>query len=133
MIATYYFIGGLIGEYFIVRSGIYIKRVPSFAHWKGSEWLIVALGVAAIMILSGMHWLEVIGWNCLIVLLVLFSVFGISLLEFYMRRAHLALGVRILVYLVLFILQFIAGVLLPLAALFDAKYDFRKIRAKRFG
>jgi len=132
-VVSYYFFGALAGEFVIVRSGAFIQRVPPFTRWKAAEWLIVALGVAAILILSGVHLLQVLGWNALIFLIVLFSIFGISLLEYYMRVARLPVGVRIIVYVVLFVLQFIAGILLPLAALFDAKYDFRKIRAKRFG
>lgn len=132
-IVSYYFFGALLGEYVIARSGTFIKRVPQFILWKAPEWTIVVLGVSAIMILSGINLLEVLGWNALVFQVVLFSVFGISLLEYYMRRAHLPVAVRVLVYVALFIMQFVAGVLLPLAALFDAKYDFRKIRAKRFG
>ncbi len=129
----YLFFGALAGEYIVTRSDTFIKRVAPFTQWKAAEWLIIAVGIAAIMILSGVHTLEVIGWNVLILLIVTFSIFGLSLLEFYMRKARLPVGVRILVYLALFITQVVAGVLLPLAALFDAKYDFRKIRAKRFG
>jgi hypothetical protein len=132
-LVSYYFFGALLGEYTVTRSGTFIKRVPPFTHWKAEEWLIVVLGIAAILILSGVHLLEIVGWNSLIFLIVVFSIFGISLLEYYMRQARLHSGVRALVYITLFILQVISGVLLPLAALFDARFDFRKIRAKRFG
>jgi hypothetical protein len=50
-----------------------------------------------------------------------------------MRTRGFPLPVKIVIYLFLFIAQVIAAIVLPLIALFDAKFDFRKIRAKQLG
>ncbi len=133
LLAGLYAIGVLIGEVLVTRTGIYSYRIPPFTHWKLDEWMVLPIGIAAIMVLTKERIFEVIGWNALLLMFVLLSVFGLSFLEYHMRVRKFPLAVKVVIYLFLFLTQVIAAVILPLVALFDAKFDFRKIRAKQLG
>ncbi|MBK7092584.1 MAG: DUF2232 domain-containing protein [bacterium] len=129
----FYAFGALLGEVTLSRTGIFSYRVPSFILWKLDEWMVLVVGVAVVMVLTTEQMFEVIGWNALVVLFMIFSVFGLSFIEYHMRIRKFPIPVKIVIYLVLFLTQIIAAVILPLIALFDAKFDFRKIRAKQLG
>ncbi len=129
----FYALGAVLGEALLSRTGIFSYRVPSFILWKLDEWMVLVVGVAVVMVLTTEHVFELIGWNALVFLFMVFSIFGISFIEYHMRIRKFPLPVKVVIYLVLFLTQIIAAVVLPLIALFDAKFDFRKIRAKQLG
>ncbi|MGB5106511.1 MAG: DUF2232 domain-containing protein [Candidatus Zixiibacteriota bacterium] len=126
-------IAAVLGEVLLARAGIFSYRVPPFTMWKLDEWMVLPVGIAFIMVLTTEPLFDMIGWNTLLFLFLLFSVFGLSFLEYQMRTRGFPLPVKIVIYFFLFIAQIIAGIVLPLIALFDAKFDFRKIRAKQLG
>lgn len=125
--------GALLGEFLVQRQGIFVYKVPPFSLWKLDEWMVVPVGLAIILVLTKEHLLAVIGWNALLLLFLVFSIFGLAFVEYQMRVRGFPTAVKVVLYLFLFLLQFIAAILLPLIALFDAKFDFRKIRAKQLG
>jgi uncharacterized protein YybS (DUF2232 family) len=107
--------------------------IRNFPLWKPAEALIIPLGIAGIFVLTEESTLSMIGWNLLFVLFCLYTIFGLSFIEFQMRRRSFPTGIKVAVYLFLFLTQFVAAVVLPLIALFDSKFDFRKVRAKQIG
>lgn len=132
-IVIVYSLGAIVGEVLVMNAGIFTYRIPSFTHWKLDEWMVLPVGVAAICVIVDVPWLNTVGWNALLFLFFVFSVFGISFLEYQMRTRQFPLMVKIMIYVFLFLTQVVAAVALPLIALFDAKFDFRKIRAKQLG
>ncbi len=125
--------GALLGEFMAVRSGYNAFRIPSFAQWKLDEWMVIPVGLAIIAVLSSQEAMVIIGWNALLLLFLIYSVFGLSFLEYQMRTRGFPTPIKVVTYVFLFLTQLVAAVILPLIALFDAKFDFRKIRAKQLG
>ncbi len=136
LLSTFVFIyalGAMLGEALLSRSGIFSYRVPAFFLWKLDEWMVLVVGVAVVLVLTTERVCELVGWNALVFLFMVFSLFGVSFIEYHMRVRKFPLPVKVVIYLVLFLTQIVAAVVLPLIALFDAKFDFRKIRAKQLG
>lgn len=136
LVATVSFVilaGGALGILLVRRQGIFAFGIKSFTMWKLPEWTLIPLAVAVLFILVEVNTLVIIGWNVLFLLFLLYSLCGLSLVEFLMRRHKLPRAIKVLIYVVLFFTQVIAGVLLPLAALFDSHFDFRRARAKQIG
>ncbi|MFH2055659.1 MAG: DUF2232 domain-containing protein [bacterium] len=132
-LATLIFTGALLGLFLSREAKVYRTTPLRFVWWKMPEWSLAPLGLAVILLLFEAPLLSMIGWNLLLVMFVLYSLCGFSLLEYLLRHYHLRGSLKVLIYVSLFLTQIIGGVLLPLAALFDAHFDFRKVRAKRIG
>lgn len=133
MVAAIIFAGGILGIVLIRRQGMFIYGIEDFAMWKLPEWLLLPLAGSVILLLTDQSLLVAMGWNVLFLLYLLYSICGLSLTEYLMRRWKLTLPLKLLVYVVLFLTQIFAAVLLPLAALFDSHFDFRRVRAKLIG
>jgi hypothetical protein len=134
MLIVSLFSAGVLGGNYLVRAmGHFARPIAEFSLWKLPEWLAIPLGVAVILVLTNQPILAILGWNVLFFLAAIYSVCGLSLVEYLLRVRQLPLVAKIGVYLVLFLTQIVAGILLPLAALLDSRFDFRKIRAKQLG
>jgi hypothetical protein len=128
------FLGGaLLGNHLVRGSGRFAAEITEFSLWKVPEWVMIPLGIAAILVLTNQRILAIIGWNALLFLYAIYSLVGLSFLEFQMRRRRFPGPVKAIIYLFLFVTQLVAAVVLPLVALFDSKFDFRRTRAKRVG
>lgn len=123
----------LAGNALVRAVGCFARPIADFSLWKLPEWLAIPLGIAVIMILINQTALTIIGWNALLFLAAIYSVCGLSLVEYALRARRLPVAAKVAVYLLLFLTQVVAGILLPLAALLDSRFDFRKIRAKQLG
>ncbi len=125
--------GALLGYQLSREAAVY--RIPPlrFIWWKMPEWTLIPLALAVILVLLEQPVLKAIGWNSLLILFVLYSLCGLALLEYWLRRRALRPRLKFLVYLGIFLTQIVGAVLMPLAALFDTKFDFRRIRARRLG
>jgi hypothetical protein len=132
-VATIIFAGGILGILLARRKGIFVFGIRNVAMWKLPEWPLFPLAVAAILVLTQATAATVIGWNVLFLLFLLYSLAGLSLAEYLMRHWKLSTPLKILFYVALFLTQVVAAVVLPLAALFDSHFDFRRVRAKRLG
>jgi uncharacterized protein YybS (DUF2232 family) len=133
LIVAMFSVSVLIGNYLVRTAGIFARPISEFSLWKLPEWLVIPLGIAVIMVLTNQSALAIIGWNALLFLAALYSICGLSLVEYIIRMRHLPTAAKIAIYLFLFLTQVVAGIVLPLAALLDSKFDFRKIRAKQLG
>ena len=108
------------------RTGRENSFIPDFLNWKMPFlWAPVLVG-AIVMRLLGNDLIVLISDNLLLILAVIYSIAGIALIEFYMKRFRLAVLSRILVYL-LFLLTHVAGLaLLTLLGFIDSFYDWRR-------
>lgn len=133
LLATMFVGSILVGNFLVRRSGLFAVPIADFSLWKLPEWVMIPLGIAAILVLTNQTALTIIGWNTLLFLYLVCSLYGVSFLEYQMRRWRFPLPVKVVTYLFLFITQLLAAVVLPVVALFDSRFDFRKIRAKQLG
>ncbi len=133
MIVAMFGLTVLVGNYLVRAVGVFARPIADFPLWKLPEWLVIPLGITVIMVLLNHPVLAIVGWNALLFLAALYSVCGLSLVEYILRTRHFPTAAKVAIYLFLFLTQVVAGIVLPLAALLDSKYDFRKIRAKRLG
>jgi uncharacterized protein YybS (DUF2232 family) len=127
-----YSLGTLLGGYLTRRAGRFRAAGLSFAHWKAPEWTLILLGLAVIFVLTEVEVLAIIGWNVLLVMVIIYSICGLSLLEYLMRRGRMSAWTKTLIYLLIILTQ-VVMLFMPLAALFDSHFDFRRVRAKRIG
>jgi uncharacterized protein YybS (DUF2232 family) len=123
----------LVGNYLARAAGIFARPISEFSLWKLPEWLVIPVGVAVIMVLTNHSALAIIGWNVLLFFGAMYSICGLSLVEYVLRTRRFPPAAKIAIYLFLFLTQIVAGIVLPLVALLDSKFDFRKIRAKQLG
>ena len=133
LIVAMFGVSVLAGNYLVRTVGIFARPISEFSLWKLPEWLVIPLGVAVIMVLTNQSALAIIGWNALLFFAALYSICGLSLVEYILRTRRFPTAAKIAIYLFLFLTQVVAGIVLPLAALLDSKFDFRKIRAKQLG
>jgi hypothetical protein len=133
LIVAMFGVSVLVGNYLVRSVGIFARPISEFPLWKLPEWLVLPVGVAVIMVLTNQSALAIIGWNTLLFLAALYSLCGLSLLEYVLRTRRFPTMAKIAIYLFLFLTQVVAGIVLPLVALLDSKFDFRKIRAKQLG
>jgi hypothetical protein len=133
LIVSMFGVSLLVGNYLVRKVGFFARPISEFSLWKLPEWLVVPLGVSVIMVLTNQSALTIIGWNALLFFAALYSICGLSLLEYALRMRRFPTMAKIAIYLFLFLTQVVAGIVLPLVALLDSKFDFRKIRAKQLG
>lgn len=133
LIVALFSVSLLVGNYLVRAVGIFARPISEFALWKLPEWLVIPLGVAVILVLTNHSALAIIGWNALLFFAALYSICGLSLVEYVLRTRRFPTAAKIAIYLFLFLTQVVAGIVLPLVALLDSKFDFRKIRAKQLG
>lgn len=132
-VAALIFGGALLGYLLSRETRVYRTPPIRYVLWKMPEWSLAPLALAVVLLLFEQSVLSLLGWNLLLVMFVLYSLCGLALLEYLLRHYRLRGSLKALVYLVLFLTQVVAGVLLPLVAIFDSHFDFRRVRAKRIG
>lgn len=113
----------LAGPYF----GAIIPRLKPLYLWKIGELWLLPLGFALIATLLGGHWLKITGENMLVFLVHLYAFFGLCLVDFYFKKLHISLPVRLIIYLFVMVAIVIALPVLALIGLIDSRFDFRKI------
>jgi uncharacterized protein YybS (DUF2232 family) len=132
-VATILFAGGVLGIMLVRKQDIFVYGFRNFSRWKIPEWMLAPLALSVVLLLTDVAVLGLIGWNLLFLLFLLYSICGLSVVEYLMRRKKFSLSIRILVYLALFLAQIFAAAVLPLIALFDSHFDYRRLRAKQIG
>jgi uncharacterized protein YybS (DUF2232 family) len=131
----------IIGTGFMVWVNVVISRplfrigglkYPDFGpmdRWQAPDhmvWALILAGFASFLPSTGIRWLAI---NTLLVLVVIYFFHGLSILLFFLNKYHIALWIRIGIY-VLILFQWVFMVILALAGLFDQWIDFRKIHKK---
>jgi hypothetical protein len=108
------------------KSGIANSEIAPFIKWKMPFALTPVLLLAVIMRLVGTGVFTLVADNLILILAVYYSVTGISLMEFLMKKIHVSLIGRILIYILLFLSHVIGFALLAVLGFADSFYDWRR-------
>lgn len=119
-----------LGFYFYMR---WLKRfgntsisIPSFLHWKMPFAATPVLLIAVIMRLTGNEMLTLFADNLILILAVYYSITGLSVLEFFMKKFYVSTMGRIIIYFLLMVSHVIGFALLALVGFVDSFYDWRR-------
>jgi len=123
----------MLCAYYYRREGRFLFPFPSVDKWKIEERLIIVIGFGMLLVILGSKMFANVGENITAYMAVLFSIGGLSLLEFYMRGWKFSRFLRFVIYLCVAILNIYAGVILAVAGLLDSHFDFRHVRAAKIG
>jgi uncharacterized protein YybS (DUF2232 family) len=98
-------------------------------RWQAPDvlvWGVIVSGFSLFFLSGG---IELLAINALIVMMVIYFFHGLSIILFFLNKYHVPSWIRIGVYFLLIIQQFL-GIALVLAGLFDQWVDFRKIHRR---
>ncbi|MEE9442565.1 MAG: DUF2232 domain-containing protein [candidate division Zixibacteria bacterium] len=127
------FVSMVLVEWYFTRRDSYFPGFGRFIYWKMPEKLLY-FWVAAILI--RLIWdgtAQMVADNALLIFVSFYSVTGLSLLEYGLRKLRLPKLIRIIFYLGLFFMQLPGLIAAAAAGLFDSYFDFRKVRAHSLG
>jgi uncharacterized protein YybS (DUF2232 family) len=129
------FIAFLAAEWYFTRRDGYFSGFGRFIYWKVPEKVLYFLGVVLIVRLSTGGAAEAAADNVAFVIMTAYSVCGLALIEFGLRKLRLSVAVRVLFYLGLGVLliQVFGLIATAIAGMFDSYFDFRKVRARTIG
>ncbi|MBU1320201.1 MAG: YybS family protein [candidate division Zixibacteria bacterium] len=127
-IAAYFFAGKMIR-----KDGGFHREFRGFIFWKIDMINMVLLGAGILIWLIELKSLMPFAENLLFILAVSYMVAGLALIEFYMKRLRIHTGLRIAIYLVLFVSGWIGGLIAVAIGLVDSQFDFRRVRAQQIG
>jgi hypothetical protein len=127
-IASYFFAGRMLR-----KEGGFFRDVPSFGLWKAEFAVMAMLAAGLLLWISGLEVLRPLAENSLLVICVVYLVCGLSLAEFYLKRARLHPALRVAFYLMMLISGTVGGIALASMGLIDSHFDFRRVRAQQIG
>lgn len=115
----------------------YNKRfMPSFGkfiYWKMPAFYVYLFGVCLLIRLFSSGMILEIADNAIIFFILLYSIFGLALIEYFLKKLKLSLFLKVIFYIGI-MLSFVPGLILAaLAGFFDSYFDFRKVRARIIG
>jgi isoprenylcysteine carboxyl methyltransferase (ICMT) family protein YpbQ len=93
-------------------------------------WLI-PLGLSLILVLLGGQSYGAIGQNALVFLVHLYALYGLCIVEFFMRQSLTMGWLRAILYLLIIIAAMVIIPVLAFMGLIDSRFDLRKIDAKK--
>ncbi|MGH8015947.1 MAG: DUF2232 domain-containing protein, partial [Candidatus Zixiibacteriota bacterium] len=102
------------------------SRFPSFIDWKMPFAVTPLIIIGVLMRLFGNEWMTLVADNLIVILAVFYSIAGIALLEFLMKKFRFGLFSRILIYLLLLVTHFVGFIFLALAGFVDGFFDWRR-------
>jgi hypothetical protein len=123
----------LLLQYLFEKRKMYIRRLPRFAVWKMPEGLLLLFGFSLLIVLLTSGLLEDIGENLALFCFTLFTLSGLSNVEFFMQKQKLSKFARFLIYFALFIFNIYGALILGIIGLADSHFDFRRVRATQIG
>jgi hypothetical protein len=143
--ATQFTIGYMLFLAWIDRNHLAPRQMEPFHYWKmpfGVAAVVVSLAVARMLDYRSV---SVIADNWLTILVVFYTVTGLSLLEFALRKMHLTVPRRAVFYVAMVLLPFFElwlvgtiwvssaiSLLVVLAGFVDSFVDWRKVRLREY-
>lgn len=127
------FVSMILVEWYFTRRDSYFPGFGRFIYWKMPEKLLY-FWVAAILI--RLIWdgpAQMVADNALLIFVSFYSVTGLSLIDYGLRKLRLPKLIRIVFYVGLFLMQVPGLIAAAAAGLFDSYFDFRKVRAHSLG
>jgi uncharacterized protein YybS (DUF2232 family) len=112
-----------------VFGGHQIPLKPEFRNWFCHDRLVWVGILGAILIIIKTPFLSTLGLNIVILMVAVYLLQGLAVVCFLFDRKNVPLGFRIMGYVLIGLIQFLA-VLVTALGLFDIWLDFRKLRPK---
>jgi uncharacterized protein YybS (DUF2232 family) len=106
-----------------------VRMNPEFSNWICPDRLVWAGIVGGFLIVTKKPLLVTIGINTVIVLIAVYFLQGTAIVSFFFKKRNIPSRVRVIVYLLLGIFQFLL-LLIAALGLLDIWMDFRKLRAR---
>lgn len=119
----------LLASHFCRLHRLPLPAWPAWNQWKSPELLVWPLIAAMFLVLMGHSIPQLLGFNLLIVLGVIYLLHGLAVVAFYFERWKLPGLVRGLGYGLIFLQQLVSLVVMVLG-LFDLWLDFRRLAKK---
>lgn len=123
----------LLLQYLFEKRKMYIRKLPRFPVWKMPEGLLLLFGISLLIVLLASGLPEDIGENMALFCFALFTLSGLSNVEFFMQKQKFSKFVRFLIYFALFIFNIYGALILGIIGLADSHFDFRRVRAAQIG
>ena len=108
------------------KSGAGYVKFPSFISWKIPFALTPVLLAAVSMRLLGNDLRVLVADNLILILAVVYSIGGLSLLEFFMKKFRFGTISRFLIYLLFFVTHVVGFAFLVLVGFIDSFFDWRR-------
>lgn len=105
-----------------------VQPWPDYRYWKLPDTLIWAIIIAAVAATLPNRAVQLTGWNCLMLLAILYFFQGLAIAAFYLDKWKLPKFFRAVMYLML-ILQSFGTILLTIIGIADVWFDIRKLSA----
>lgn len=113
-----------VNKYF----GAVLPKMSPLYLWKAGEIWLLPLGASLLFILLGGEGLKTIGENLLVFFVHFYAFFGICFIDYYFNRINIPAPLRIIIYIIMIVVVFVAVPVLALLGVIDSRFDFRKIR-----
>lgn len=110
----------------LTRSGSQYLRPVDFVKWKMPFALTPFLVTAILLRLFGNDLMVMIADNMILILAVFYSIAGISLVEFFMKKFRFAFFSRFLVYLLFLLTHIVGFAFLAFLGFADSFFDWRR-------
>jgi uncharacterized protein YybS (DUF2232 family) len=127
------FVSMVLVEWYFTRRDSYFPGFGRFIYWKMPEKLLYLWVVAILIRLIWDGPAQMVADNALLIFVSFYSVTGLSLIDYGLRKLRLPKLIRIIFYLGLFFMQIPGLIAAAAAGLFDSYFDFRKVRAHSLG
>ncbi len=121
-----YSIGYMIFNAFISRKESTVESIPAFTLWKMPFYLTPLLLGAACLRFFGGESLRLVGDNILVFLTVFYSIAGLSLIDYYLKKLKFPSYVKVSFYILLFFTGHLGFVVTVFAGFIDSFKNFRK-------
>mgnify|MGYP005831923819 CR=1 FL=1 len=130
---TQFFVAIVLLHIALRAGGVFMPHFVDFVFWKMPFHFIYPVGAVIILRLVGTDNIKIFADNALLLLGVLYAVFGFSAMEYYLRKVRLSLFLRVLFYMGFLFLQVPGLILAAAVGIFDSYFDFRHVRARLIG
>ncbi len=114
-------------------TGQFAPSLGSYLFWKISFNYMYVTGIFMAVRLAAGGSLQVIADNFLVVMGVIYAVFGFSLIEYFLRRIKASIFLKLIFYIGFVFLQLPGLVFAAVLGMFDSYFDFRRVKAKMIG
>ena len=104
------------------------NTISPFVLWKMPFAVMVVLIVAILMRLLGSETLKLTADNIVAFLALFYSITGLALIEFYLRKFNFSTALKIIFYIVFFMSQFIGLFVAAFLGFVDSFVDWRKVQ-----
>jgi len=117
----------------IRKEGGFCRPLAEFSRWKVGLGFMVILAVALIAWITDYAPVVPYAENLLFLLAVIYMITGLSLIEHFLRQKQVHRGMRVLLYIMLFLSGWFGGLVAAALGLIDSHFDFRRLKAHQLG